>query len=81
MKIYLTGAVILVVMLGLLTTSTQVSAQGQAMGPAEVIQAVYAAIKAKDIDTAMELVADDVVAVFMPPPAFSSASVFETTVA
>lgn len=69
MKKYLTVTVMLVVMLALLTTFTQVAAQEQEMGPDEVIQAVYEAVAAKDVDAAMELVAEDAVLVLIPPPA------------
>ena len=69
MKKYLTVIVMLVVMLALLTTSSQVVAQEQKMGPDEVIQTVYEAVAAKDVDAAMELVAEDAVLVLIPPPA------------
>lgn len=36
--------------------------------PAAVIEAVYAAVEAQDLDTAGQLLADDVVLVLMPPP-------------
>lgn len=43
-------------------------AVAQMSTPVDVIQTIYQAVAADDIDGAMTLVADDVVAVFLPPP-------------
>jgi ketosteroid isomerase-like protein len=57
---------VFVVMLGLLVSSSPVAAQET--NPAAVIKAVYDAVAAKDIDSAMALVADDMVLTLIPPP-------------
>jgi len=43
-------------------------AVAQTANPADVIQAAYAAVAEKDIDTAMTHVADDMVLTLIPPP-------------
>lgn len=55
-----------VVMLGVFVSSAPVAAQET--DPAVVIQAVYEAVAAKDIDSALALVADDMVLTIIPAP-------------
>jgi len=61
-------------MLGLLASSAPVAAQET--NPAAVIKAVYDAVAAKDIDSAMALVADDMVLTIIPPPAAKPGGTF-----
>lgn len=43
-------------------------AEGQEMNPGEVMEAIYDAVEAQDLDTAGEYLADDAVLVLVPPP-------------
>lgn len=45
-----------------------VQAQEQEMNPAEVVETLYAAVEGKDLATAGDYLADDVVLVLIPPP-------------
>lgn len=67
MKKYLTVTVILVVMLALLTTFTQVAAQDQEMDPESVIRAILGALDAGDAEMAVSYAAEDAVIVLLPP--------------
>lgn len=69
MKKIVTLTTVFLVMLILLAASTPIAAQEvPTMDPASVLKAVYAAVEAKDIDAAAELLADDVVLTLIPPP-------------
>ena len=62
---------VIVLVAGLISTAMPAfhsSAHGQEHGPSDILQAVYDAVAADDIDAAMDLVAEDVVLVIMPPP-------------
>jgi ketosteroid isomerase-like protein len=58
-----------VVALGMLMIPFGVSAQEEGMNPADVVEAIYAAVGEKDIDAAVALLADDAVLTLVPPPA------------
>jgi ketosteroid isomerase-like protein len=58
-----------VVTLGMLMIPAGVGAQEEEMNPAEVVEAIYAAVGEKDIDTAVALLAEDAVLTLVPPPA------------
>jgi ketosteroid isomerase-like protein len=66
MEKFLPATTVFVVILGLLVSFAPVAAQET--DPAAVIKAVYDAVAAKDIDSAMALVADDMVLTILPPP-------------
>ena len=74
MKTFLLATTVFVIMLGLLASSAPVAAQET--NPAAVIKAVYDAVAAKDIDSAMALVADDMVLTIIPPPAAKPGGTF-----
>lgn len=59
-------ALVFTLFLGMASSSTSVGAQSA--DPADVIQAAYAAVAEKDIDTAMTYAADDMVLTLIPPP-------------
>ena len=66
MKKFLMISTMVAIMFGILISSVPIAAQET--DPATVIQAVYEAVAAKDIDRAMALVADDMVLTLIPPP-------------
>lgn len=60
---------LLLVVGALIATSLSVMAQDQEdPGPADVVAAIYAAIGEKDVDAAVELLAEDAVLTLIPPP-------------
>lgn len=66
MQKYLTVTLLLAMVLGLFGAST--AAVAQEMEPAAVVEAVYAAVSANDIEGAVALLADDAVLTLVPPP-------------
>jgi ketosteroid isomerase-like protein len=66
MQKYLTVTLLLAMVLGLFGAST--AAVAQEMGPAAVVEEVYAAVSANDIEGAVALLADDAVLTLVPPP-------------
>lgn len=68
MKKSITIITLFAVMLTMLTAPSSAIAQEQAMNPAEVVQAIYAAVAEKDIDAAVAFLADDAVLTLVPPP-------------
>jgi ketosteroid isomerase-like protein len=66
MQKYLTVTLLLAMVLGMFGSSTAVFAQE--MDPAAVIEAVYTAVSANDIEGAVALLADDAVLTLVPPP-------------
>jgi ketosteroid isomerase-like protein len=69
MKKFMTFLVVFAVLLTALAASASVAAQEEpAMGPAEVVQAIYAAVSAGDVDAAVELLAEEAVLTLIPPP-------------
>lgn len=69
MKRFMTVVTLFVVTLGMLMIPAGVGAQEEEMNPAEVVEAIYAAVGEKDIDAAVALLADDAVLTLVPPPA------------
>ncbi len=68
MKKLIAGVVVFAVVLMALAGSSSVAAQESAMDPAAVVEAVYAAVEAQDLETAGEYLAEDAVLVLIPPP-------------
>jgi len=68
MKKFITIITLFAVMLAMLAASNSVAAQEEEMNPAEVVAAVYAAVGAGDIESAVSMLADDAVLVLIPPP-------------
>jgi ketosteroid isomerase-like protein len=68
MKKFTTIITLFVVMLAMLTIPVGVAAQEQETDPAAVVEAVYAAVQANDLERAGTYLADDVVLVLIPPP-------------
>lgn len=68
MKKFITIITLFAVMLTMLAASNSVAAQEEEMNPAEVVAAVYAAVGAGDIESAVSMLADDAVLVLIPPP-------------
>ena len=62
--IVLAFSVVLTAMAG----SSAVAAQENEMDPAAVVEGVYAAVEAQDLETASEYLAEDAVLVLIPPP-------------
>ena len=58
----------LVVVLSLLVVAAGAAVHGEEMDAANVLRGVYGAIETKDIEAAMELVADNMVLAIIPPP-------------
>ena len=71
MKRFMTVITLFVVTLGMLMIPAGVGAQEELMNPAEVVEAIYAAVGEKDIDAAVALLAEDAVLTLVPPPAGS----------
>lgn len=65
MRKIVTTALIFALFVGITASSTRVGAQ--TIGPADVIQAAYAAVAENDIETAISYVADDMVLTLIPP--------------
>lgn len=68
MKKLITIITLFAVLLTMLTLPSSAVAQEQAMNPAEVVQAIYAAVAENDIDAAVAFLADDAVLTLVPPP-------------
>jgi len=69
MRKFATLTTVFLIVLAMMAASVPIAAQEPPPAdPASVIRAVYAAVEAKDIDAAAELLADDVVLTLIPPP-------------
>ena len=58
----------LLVLVSVLASPSMMAADEE-MDPASVVEAIYAAVEAGDIDAALEMLAEDAVLTLVPPPA------------